>query len=891
MYQDRPQSSDSPPSHMPNTCTPLQSTSEVLLPYNQQLLLCLSQCYHALYMQQLEIHHLQRCMWHNVDGENSHQQNHLNTRSNHEDSSFRPYCIPSWPNPFNPPSHLFPDQMSPLSSTACFHRYANHSNSSYATGSGTQPARAVIHPTSQNNVSAQETLNNQVPPRTRANNFWDNFRSYSRQNLLSTSNTTKRNENIASLVTPQVRQVYPLVTNGSPSRTTDATNTCCSSSSFSDYNRSASNPEDTATKNIKCNTPTIGAAGFLKKDVATNVTPRRNYRAAKLGPPSHATNVIHQQPLSQEGSKSASINAGASTYVAQSVPETTEAPTPAISAVLSSEQKSDFIIGLFHEASALKSEASRQKALRMIRDIAVSERLSDDVSQTKVQNAHGLSESEKESTSASNQQCPKSTVVEAEVLSSEITDHEKASYLPSDSTSGIIQNLPTAAIPPLSKHGTPRTVSTGAIRKIPRKFSTDALKTPSGLVSSHESTNSATDNCVNAIDPPISLSPNKIDEAIPAFVTDKVIADLAAMLPSLKRRLLRDGCSQTFWTFINDCLLESLRAHMFFCNINLSRKSLLHVRQTIYLFLSLFSGMTLTDIDSELIKYVEEFIYENVSCYIANGQFAPVPSSMDEENCSLDLDNKMQDLYVKMSNEPVEPINIKLPVKIQAEPNEPVNIKMPSKLQDDGIETVMKVPLMSLDENISFPSQCGTVPQQNILSYESFIPDPVALGPGPAEPEHVEDLRCDCNPEAEIEPEVEIGTEADLAEADQSPGQQGSGVREFVPALENWPLDHDSVLLQRNIVGSILVISEDEIMDHANSSDGETGPVLPPETNVDQEAVLDDIPTKLCAYASEEELPQQSKDDQPVQLSSDDTVSQSEFGTDNFGDGVPTNLK
>ncbi|KAG0725826.1 hypothetical protein GWK47_037836 [Chionoecetes opilio] len=34
-------------------------------------------------------------------------------------------------------------------------------------------------------------LRRQVPPGTRANNYWDNFRSYSRQNLLST--TTKSN--------------------------------------------------------------------------------------------------------------------------------------------------------------------------------------------------------------------------------------------------------------------------------------------------------------------------------------------------------------------------------------------------------------------------------------------------------------------------------------------------------------------------------------------------------------------------------------------------------------------------------------------------------------------------------------------------------------------------
>lgn len=97
---------------------------------------------------------------------------------------------------------------------------------------------------------------------------------------------------------------------------------------------------------------------------------------------------------------------------------------------------------------------------------------------------------------------------------------------------------------------------------------------------------------IGYLQPPTALPPNKTVEDIPLFITEKVIADLSAVLPSLKRRLLRDGCTQTFWTFINDCLLESLRTHLFFCNIILSRKSLLHLRQTVYLFLSLFSGIT-----------------------------------------------------------------------------------------------------------------------------------------------------------------------------------------------------------------------------------------------------------------------------------------------------------
>ncbi|XP_069679370.1 pericentriolar material 1 protein-like isoform X2 [Periplaneta americana] len=45
-------------------------------------------------------------------------------------------------------------------------------------------------------------LNNQVPPGNRANNYWDNFRSYSRQNLLSTS--TKSNEGVSHSPSPLV---------------------------------------------------------------------------------------------------------------------------------------------------------------------------------------------------------------------------------------------------------------------------------------------------------------------------------------------------------------------------------------------------------------------------------------------------------------------------------------------------------------------------------------------------------------------------------------------------------------------------------------------------------------------------------------------------------------
>ncbi|KAL9702883.1 hypothetical protein quinque_006401 [Culex quinquefasciatus] len=49
-----------------------------------------------------------------------------------------------------------------------------------------------------NSSNVQQALNNQVLPGVRANNYWDNFRSYSRQNLLS-SNSCKSNEDSCAL--------------------------------------------------------------------------------------------------------------------------------------------------------------------------------------------------------------------------------------------------------------------------------------------------------------------------------------------------------------------------------------------------------------------------------------------------------------------------------------------------------------------------------------------------------------------------------------------------------------------------------------------------------------------------------------------------------------------
>ncbi|XP_072391736.1 uncharacterized protein [Diabrotica undecimpunctata] len=60
----------------------------------------------------------------------------------------------------------------------------NRLNIHHNTSESSIPAHSV-----PNHMWSGQALNNQVVPGNRANNYWDNFRSYSRQNLLSTKNT------------------------------------------------------------------------------------------------------------------------------------------------------------------------------------------------------------------------------------------------------------------------------------------------------------------------------------------------------------------------------------------------------------------------------------------------------------------------------------------------------------------------------------------------------------------------------------------------------------------------------------------------------------------------------------------------------------------------------
>ncbi|XP_031338987.1 pericentriolar material 1 protein isoform X4 [Photinus pyralis] len=88
---------------------------------------------------------------------------------------------------------------SSLNNTAPIHSHLNLSGDSPANNTLLPNVNTGIVQPLPSQIWNGQALNNQVPPGNRANNYWDNFRSYSRQNLLSTS--SKSNEGLQNTAT------------------------------------------------------------------------------------------------------------------------------------------------------------------------------------------------------------------------------------------------------------------------------------------------------------------------------------------------------------------------------------------------------------------------------------------------------------------------------------------------------------------------------------------------------------------------------------------------------------------------------------------------------------------------------------------------------------------
>ncbi|KAG7305706.1 hypothetical protein JYU34_009833 [Plutella xylostella] len=115
--------------------------------------------------------------------------------------------------------------------------------------------------------TASHTLNNQVPPGNRANNYWDNFRSYSRQNLLSASSKTNADGHLG--VVPQ-HNPHPLVERSH--NTLHAAPAPTPPSNTPKRNINASTTQNTA----QTNQPINNAEEFTNRHGRSNVTYERS---------------------------------------------------------------------------------------------------------------------------------------------------------------------------------------------------------------------------------------------------------------------------------------------------------------------------------------------------------------------------------------------------------------------------------------------------------------------------------------------------------------------------------------------------------------------------------------------------------------------------------------
>lgn len=126
--------------------------------------------------------------------------------------------------------------------------------------------------------TASHTLNNQVPPGNRANNYWDNFRSYSRQNLLSANNKANADGHLG--VGP-AHNPHPLVerSHNTLHRTPSATppcitpkrNTNAASSSHNATQSSQANNDDIPNRHMRRNVAYERSLSFSSAPDVLNV--------------------------------------------------------------------------------------------------------------------------------------------------------------------------------------------------------------------------------------------------------------------------------------------------------------------------------------------------------------------------------------------------------------------------------------------------------------------------------------------------------------------------------------------------------------------------------------------------------------------------------------------
>nr|XP_026491275.1 putative uncharacterized protein DDB_G0282133 isoform X4 [Vanessa tameamea] len=268
--------------------------------------------------------------------------------------------------------------------------------------------------------TASHTLNNQVPPGNRANNYWDNFRSYSRQNLLSGNSKSNAETQAGAHAAPLAERSHNSLQHTSsstspsltPKRNTEAPDEARARPSRRNlaYERSLSfssapdvlnvnqnsEPDDASNVNVNrreppansfrnlnyadpipeivqshsnnLNSPSDSKRKSSAKLPSKNSTTRRNY-ALDFSPTSNV-NVASSSaevPNPNLASASREVRDKATSKLFDLLRENIYSEVTTLIGV--NESHPDFLIQLFRELQLISSDPLRQRVLQSIRNV------------------------------------------------------------------------------------------------------------------------------------------------------------------------------------------------------------------------------------------------------------------------------------------------------------------------------------------------------------------------------------------------------------------------------------------------------------------------------------------------------------------------------------------
>ncbi|CAG9856175.1 unnamed protein product [Phyllotreta striolata] len=191
-----------------------------------------------------------------------------------------------------------------------------------------------------NHIWNGQALNNQVVPGNRANNYWDNFRSYSRQNLLS------KNSDVPSVVdgTNFINQcANPFTFLSFSKRNSDTNDNTAQRTPFNDTKSSGKNNEETKSPSKENKSQQF--------DVPVVHNTRPNYEELPIEKPEPET--------TEEGNRDPILNCTFDNLKENIYKEVA-------SVISANENRPEFLIKLFRDLQFVKSDNARKNVLHSI---------------------------------------------------------------------------------------------------------------------------------------------------------------------------------------------------------------------------------------------------------------------------------------------------------------------------------------------------------------------------------------------------------------------------------------------------------------------------------------------------------------------------------------------